>query len=385
MNSLKYIWRNVIRNKLRSSLTVLSVGFCLALLTVLYGYIATQDLWPSVAKKYNRIVVMNTQGFAGEVPIAYVDEVRDMDHVRDAVPYSWYGGNYQGEQVPFAQFGTDAQHAFNVWDEFKIDPAELKAWQDNRQGCVVDRRLAAQRGWKLGERIPLKGTFYQFDLNLELCGMFDAPTNTGSLWFHWKYLDEGLRQLRVEGSGNAGIIFAKVESSGAIPEVVQTIDDKFASSNNPTRTQTEAAFAQMFADMIGNIRTYILAIGAAVVFALLLVAGSAMAMSMRERTTEIAVLKAIGFSRPRVLVMVLGESCLIGLAGGILGVGIGCLFLQVLNGALPQQFPLTIYELVGGWLVQLLLLAAAIGAGSGIIPAFGAARLSVVNGLRQVV
>jgi putative ABC transport system permease protein len=385
MNSLKYIWRNVIRNKLRSSLTVLSVGFCLALLTVLYGYIATQDLWPSVAKKYNRIVVMNTQGFAGEVPIAYVDEVRDMDHVRDAVPYSWYGGNYQGEQVPFAQFGTDAQHAFNVWDEFKIDPAELKAWQDNRQGCVVDRRLAAQRGWKLGERIPLKGTFYQFDLNLELCGMFDAPTNTGSLWFHWKYLDEGLRQLRVEGSGNAGIIFAKVESSGAIPEVVQTIDDKFASSNNPTRTQTEAAFAQMFADMIGNIRTYILAIGAAVVFALLLVAGSAMAMSMRERTTEIAVLKAIGFSRPRVLVMVLGESCLIGLAGGILGVGIGCLFLQVLNGALPQQFPLTIYELVGGWLVQLLMLAAAIGAGSGIIPAFGAARLSVVNGLRQVV
>jgi putative ABC transport system permease protein len=373
------------RNKLRSALTVLSVAFSLALLTVLNGYMAMQDLWGSEAEKYNRIVVMNTQGFAGEVPIAYVDRVRRMDGVVAAVPYAWYGGNYKGEQVPFAQFGTDAEQAFKVWDEFTIDPAQLQAWQDNRQGCVADRRLAAQRGWKIGERIPLEGTFYQFHLNLELCGTWDAPQNTGSLWFHWKYLDEGLRQAGADLSGNSGTIFAKVDSKSRIPAVVQAIDDQFASSDNPTRTQTEAAFAQMFEDMIGGARTYILAIGATVVFSLVLVAGTTMAMSMRERTTEIAVLKAIGFSRARVLGLVLGEACLIGLLGGLLGIGIGCLFLQTLNGAMPQMFPMAVWDMAGLWLVWLVVIAGGVGLVSGLIPAVRAAQLSVVQGLRQVV
>jgi putative ABC transport system permease protein len=385
MKSLKYIWRNVMRNKLRSSLTVLSVGFSLALLTVLQGYMAMQDLWGNEAEKYNRIVVMNTQGFAGAVPIAYVDRIRRLDGVEAAVPYAWYGGNYKEEQMPFAQFGTDAEQAFDVWTEFKIDPAQLKAWRDNRRGCVADRRLADQRGWKIGERIPLQGTFYRFNLDLELCGVWDAPQNTGSLWFHWKYLDEGLREAGAELSGNAGIVFAKVDSKGRIPATVQTIDDQFASSDNPTRTQTESAFAQMFEDMIGGARTYILSIGVAVVFSLVLVAGTTMAMSLRERTTEIAVLKAIGFSQARVLGLVLGEACLIGLLGGLLGIGLGCLFLQGLNGAMPQIFPMSVWDMAGLWLLWLLAVAAGVGLASGLIPAVRAAQLSVVQGLRQVV
>ena len=139
-------------------------------------------------------------------------------------------------------------------------------------------RLAEKRGWKIGERIPLKGTYYQFDLDLVLCGTFDSPKNTDSLWFHWKYLDEGLKQAGAPGAGNAGTIFAKVESAEMIPQVAKDIDDHFASSENPTRTQSEAAFAQMFIDMLGNIQTYILIIGAAVVFSLSLVAANAMAM-----------------------------------------------------------------------------------------------------------
>lgn len=385
MKLLTYIWRNVTRNKLRSSLTVLSVAFSLALLTVLHGYMATQDAWGTEAEKHNRIVVMNTQGFAGAVPIAYVDRVRRVEGVLAAVPYSWYGGNYKEEQMPFAQFATDAEQVFQVWPEFQIDPAQLAAWQKNRQGCVADRRLAAQRGWKIGERIPLQGTYYQFDLDLELCGTFDSPQNTGSLWFHWKYLDEGLQRADPQASGNAGTIFAKVASAGQIPRAVETIDDHFASSDNPTRTQTESAFAQMFADMLGNLRFYMLVIGLAVAFSLTLVAATAMAMAIRERTTEIAVLKAIGFSRGRILALVLGESFLIGLLGGTLGVGIGCLFLQVLNGASPQLFPFAIWEMAGWWLVWLLAVAAAIGIVAGIVPAVRAAQLSVVRGLRQVV
>ena len=152
MKLLTYIWRNVTRNMLRSILTVLSVGFSLALMTILYGYTAMGDLWNAEAEKYNRIVVMNTQGFSGVLPIAYVDQIRRVEGVKAAVPYSWFGGLYKDEQMPsIAQFGTDPDYAFEVWSEFKIDPQELAAWRDNRRGCVVDRRLAEQKEWKLGE------------------------------------------------------------------------------------------------------------------------------------------------------------------------------------------------------------------------------------------
>lgn len=384
MSLFKYICRNVLRNRLRSSLTVLSVGFSLALMTVLHGYMAMQNVWSGEAKKYNRVVVMNIQGFSGALPIAYVDKVRRVKGVKDAVPYAWFGGDYKDEKMPFAQFATDADHAFNVWEEFSIDPDQLKAWCANRQGCVVDRELAEKRGWKIGERIPIKGTFYQFDLDLELVGMFDAPQYTDSLWFHWTYLDEGLKQAKAFGTGNSGTIFAKATSAQAIPEVIRTIDAEFASSDNPTRTQTEAAFAQMFTDMLGNIQEYIRNIGLAVVFSLSLVAANSMAMSMRERTTEIAVLKAIGFRRGRVLLMILGESCLISLLGGLLGVALGCAFLELIHGVSVQFFPMGIADLAGPWLLVLLAIAAGIGLASGIVPGIRATQLSVIDGLRRV-
>ncbi len=385
MKSLKYIWRNVTRNKLRTSLTILSVGFSLALMTVLHGYLAMQDVWGNEAKKYNRIVVLNIQGFSGLLPIACVDTVRKFDGVRAAVPYAWYGGDYEAERMPFAQFATDPQQLFQVWEEYSIDPAQLSAWQKERQGCVADRQLAEKRGWKIGDRIRIKGTFYTFDLDLQLCGVFDAPQYTDTILFHWTYLDEGLKQMKARGTGNAGTIFAKVEKAEAIPEVIQAIDARFASSQNPTRTQTEAAFAQMFSDMLGNVKGYIRNIGLAVVFSLSLVAGNAMAMSMRERTTEVAVLKAIGFRRGRVLQLILGESCAISLLGGFIGVGLGCGFLQALHSINSQFFPFNITDMLGPWLAALIAVSGGIGIASGIVPAIRAAQLSVVDGLRRVI
>ncbi len=386
MKLFKYIWRNATRNKLRSSLTILSVAFSLALMTVLYGYLAMQNVWSNEAKTHNRIVVLNKQGFSGKVPIAYVDRVRRMPGIKAAVPYSWFGGTYKDEQAPFAQFGTDAKEVFNVWNEYVIAPEQLAAWQANRQGCVVDSRFAEQRGWKIGEKIPLKGTYYQFDLQLEMVGVFKAPQPTGSLWFHWDYLEEGLKSKNaLLSAGNAGAVYAKVERADAIAGLCQSIDDKFASSDNPTRTQTEAAFAQMFTDMVGNIQAYIRNIGLAVMFSLTLVAANAMAMSMRERTTEVAVLKAIGFSRGRVLNLVLGESCLIAAIGGLIGLAIGGGFLQVIHKSAPQYFPFSIGDMAGGWMLWIVGVAVGIGLVSGLVPAVRAAQLSVVNGLRRVV
>jgi putative ABC transport system permease protein len=309
-----------------------------------------------------------------------------MEGIKSCAPFAWFGGSYKEQQMPFAQFGTDPKAVFDVWTEYKIDSEQLKEFQKDRQACVADRRLASRMKWSIGDRIPLKGTFYDVALDLKLVGLYDAPQTTDSLWFSLEYLSELLKaQGREQQSSNAGTIFAKTDSPDAMATLSKEIDERFSSSDNPTRTQTETAFAQIFTDMLGNIQTFILIIGMAVVFALSLVAATAMAMSMRERTTEIAVLKAIGFSRTNVLVFVMGESCWIALLGGLMGLGLGCLCLQGLHSLSAQFFPFSVLEFAGPWMLNLLGAAAGIGLVSGVVPAIRAAQLSVVDGLRRVI
>jgi len=387
MKLLIYIWRNVTRNKLRSSLTILSVGFSLALMTILYGFLAMQRAAQAEADKHNRLVVLNKVGFAALLPIAHVDRIRQLDSVEAATPFSWFGGNYKGQQMPFAQFGVDPESVFDVFDEYEIAADQEAAFQRERQSCVADRTLAEQMGWQTGERIPLEGTIYPYDLDLRLVGTFQATANTGSLFFNWHYLDEELKKGAADFSGNAGAVYVKCKVTGDVAVVSEEIDNRFANSDNTTRTRTEAAFQQLFADMLGDVQAYIRYISLAVVFALALVAATAMAMSMRERTTEVAVLKAIGFTKTRILSMVLGESTLIALIGGMFGVvgGLAALhgLANVPSAALFFSFP--VLSLIGPWLFGMIAVAAAIGFVSGVFPAVLAARLSVVDGLRRVV
>lgn len=386
MKLLTYIWRNVTRNKLRSGLTILSVAFSLALMTILYGYLAMQNVSEREAAKHDRIAVLNKLGFAAILPIAYVDRISRMDGVIAATPFSWFGGNYKNQQALFAQFGVEPEHVFDVFAEYEISEDQVAAFKNDRQGCVVDKGLAEQMGWTLGDRIPLEGAIYPHDLDLHLVGVFQAPGNTGSLWFNWNYLDEELKKS--EGfAGNAGMIYAKCKVSDEVAIISEEIDAQFSNSENATRTRTEAAFQRMFADMLGDVQLYIRYISIAVVFALALVAATAMAMSMRERTTEVAVLKAIGFSKQRVLALVLGESTIIAILGGLLGIAGGLGALQLLSSVpiASALFPIPVSALAGPWLAGLVVVAAAIGFASGIVPATLAARLSVVDGLRRVV
>ncbi len=386
MKLLTYIWRNVTRNKLRSSLTILSVGFSLALMTILYGYLAMQKAAENEADKHDRIAVLNKLGFAALLPIAHADRINKMDGVTAVTPFSWFGGSYKSQQFLFAQFGVEPKSAFDVFDEYEIDAEQLAAFKSDRRACVADRRLAEQMGWAIGERIPLQGTIYPYDLDLRLVGVFQAPANTGSLWFNWNYLDEELKKMG-ELAGNAGMIYVKCKVSDEVAILSEEIDARFANSENATRTRTEAAFQRMFADMLGDVQAYIRYISLAVVFALALVAATAMAMSMRERTTEVAVLKAIGFSKRRVLALVLGESTMIAILGGLLGIagGLGALHLLSSAPVAAQLFPIPVSALAGPWLVGLVLVAAGIGFVSGLVPAARAAQLSVVDGLRRVV
>jgi putative ABC transport system permease protein len=384
MQLIKYIRRNIFRNKLRNILTMLSIAFSLTLMTALYGFNAMMNFGGETNS--NRVVVMSSQGFAGRVPISMIEYVRRLPDVKSAVPFSWFGGNYEDQEMAFSQFGTDPKEAFNVWDDYKISPEQLEAFNNNRRACVADRRLAERMKWQIGDRIPLVGTFYPVSLDLELVGLFDAPANTDSLWFNWTYLDESLRTATSGAiSGNAAMIYVNTKDGDRIPDVIKAIDHRYASSDTPTRSTTEAAFLKIFADMIGNFKALIFYIGVAVVFSLALVAASAMAMSMRERTTEMAVLKAIGFSKLRVLLLVLGEACVIALLGGLAGIAMGCLLLEGAHNSVSQYVPLSIMQTAGVWLAYLALTALGIGLVSGIVPAIRAANLSVIDGLRRVI
>jgi putative ABC transport system permease protein len=386
MKLLVYIWRNVKRNKLRSSLTILSVSFSLALMTILYGYLAMQKVAEREAEKHDRLVVLNKLGFASLLPIAHAERIDKMDGVDAVSPFSWFGGNYKSQRALFAQFGVEPQTIFDIFAEYEIPGDQLAAFKAEQQACVADSTLAEQMGWQIGERIPLEGTIYPQDLDLKLVGLYKGPSNTGSVWFNWNYLDEALQQTG-DFSGNAGSIYVKCKVSDEVAILSEEIDAMFSNTDSATRTRTEAAFQRMFSEMLGDVQAFIRYISVAVVFALTLVAATAMAMSMRERTTEIAVLKAIGFSRQRVLALVLGESTMIACLGGVLGIGGGLGALHMLSQVpiAAPMFPIPVSALVGVWLAGLVLVAAAIGCISGVVPAVLAAQLSVVDGLRRVV
>jgi putative ABC transport system permease protein len=388
MKFLGYILRNARRNPIRSALTVASIAVCLFLMMILTSFIAINTEVASDLRVYNRVVTMSSQGFGVAVPIARVAEIEAMDGVVAATPFSWFGGKVGEEINPFAQFGVDADKLFKIVDEYKVPPEQQKAFREDKAGCIIGKKLAEDRGLKVGDPLPLKGDIYPVDLNLTIRGLYDGPANRDrrTCFFHWSYLDELLRKPpNTRASGNAGIIYIKCKSADAMPEICRKIDLAYKNSETPTRTQTEEAFTKMFAEYFGSMRDLIFAVGVAVVASLVCVAGNAMAMAMRERTTEVAVLKAIGFGKVLVLFLVLAEAVLVAGVGGLLGAFGSKAFFDAVDIARYTAGFLPFFYV--SWTTALLgfALSLLIGLVSGIVPAVRAASLSVVNGLRKVV
>lgn len=388
MKYLHYIFRNVRRNPLRTLLTVASTGITLFLMVILVSYASLNKEIAESTRIYHRVLSMSSQGFAGRIPIARVREIAAIDGVVATSPFCWYGGKYGEEVIPFAQFAIDPGTIFTIYEEFSVPPEELKAFQTDRSGCVVGRKLADDRHLKVGDPLPLKGDIYPFDLNLTIRGIYDGPSdrNLRICFFQWEYLDEGLKRAgQNTQAGNAGIVAIKCKNGDVMTTVSRKIDAAFANSDTPTRTQTEEAFSKMFGEMMKEMQTLISAIGLSVVVSLILVAGNAMAMALRERTSEIAVLKAIGFSSGLVLFLVLAEAMVLAGLGGLLGSFGGKLLFDTVDvakysaGFLPFFYVSTRTATIG------LCLSLLIGFCSGIIPAMLAARSSVINGLRKVV
>lgn len=386
MKYLPLIIRNVFRNKIRSLFTGASIAVSLFLVVMLYSFLTVQDEMTAATKVYNRLIAMNVQGLSGNVPIAYVDRIRRIPGVKAATPFSWFGGKYRDEKIVFGQFGVDAQAVPEVYPDYEIPPDQLKAWQDDPTGCVVGSVIARNKGWEIGDKIPLKGDIYPVNLELTVRGIYDGPSSTDRemLWFHFNYLDESLKKVNESYAGNAGIVVLEAQSAEIMPELSKTVDDTFASSDAPVRAMTEKQFQQSFMEMMGNVRGFIKYTSIAVVVALLCVAANTMAMALRERTREIALFKAIGFPQMTILGMFLAEAVAIGMLGGIMGAfGAKLLFATVdFSKFVPGLAWLYVPWSTALWAVAL---ATGIGFVSGIIPAWRAANVSVIEGLRKVV
>ena len=397
MKYLTYILRNARRNPVRSILTIASVSICLSLMMILLSFFAISDEASSSTRIYNRIASLNANGFAGVLPITRVAEIAQFDGVVAVTPFSWIGGKYQDEVMPFAQFGVDPNSVFKVLDELTIPAGQLKVFQESKDACVIGRKLAEDKKLTIDSKLPLKGDAYPVDLDLTVKGIYDGPSNRDlrMCLVRFDYFDELYKRFvttsrssssaSARRSGNAGMIFAKCKTADDMPILCKSIDDRYRNSDFPMRTQTEEAFGKMFEEMLGDLKGMIRIIGLAVVFSLLCVASNSMAMSMRERTSEVAVLKAIGFNRRLILFMVLTEAVLVAGFGGMIG-SLGVKFFcdwvdlsKFTGGFLP------FYYVPWNIALQGLAVSLFIGLASGVYPAIRAANLSVIDGLRRVI
>jgi putative ABC transport system permease protein len=380
MKFLGLIRANLFRKKIRFILTIGSFAVALFLFGVLAIVRMAFSGGVDIAGA-DRLVVINRTSIIQPLPLAYADKIRRIPGVKELTYANWFGGVYQDERNFFPQFAMDVDNWRRVFPEFDIPEEQWQNFVKDRQGAIAGAATAKRFGWKVGDRIPIKGTFlggvWEFNLDGIYHGTRQADDET-QFWFQWKRFEE---QVPAQYKGHVGWYTVKVDHPDDSLRVSRAIDTEFANSPFETHTDTEKAFAAGWVKQFGNIQFLIMAIGGVVFFTLLLVTGNTMAIAVRERTGELAVLKAVGYSDRFVLFFVLFESLIIALIGGALGLGLAKLFTL---GGDPTRGLLPFFLLPGKAILAGLGITLAVGAASGVIPAIGAMRLRVVDALRRV-
>jgi putative ABC transport system permease protein len=382
MKFRRLIFANLFRKKVRLTLTVGSFAIALVLFTFLAVVKSAFNRGIDIAGA-DRLVVVDRVGLMNLMPISYAEKIAAIPGVKAVTHDHWFGGVYQDEKNFFPQFVIDVENHRKVYPEFKVPDDQWNVFVKDRQGAIAGARLAQRFHWKVGDRIPLKTSIYgaaTWEFNLDGIYHTDKPDgDEGQFWLQWKYFDE---TVPAAIKSTAGWYIIKLDSPDDAVRVAQAIDEKFANSSHETKTETESAFAAGFAKQFGNIEFLILTIGSVVFFTLLLVTGNTMAISVRERTSELAVLKAIGVTDRSVLVLVLAESTAIAFFGGLLGLFLAWGAIPVISGALTGLLPPLL--LSKPMLLLGLVFALFVGAASGLLPGIGAMRMRVVNALRRV-
>ncbi|PLC13857.1 hypothetical protein BV582_22660 [Bacillus paralicheniformis] len=383
MRFLSLIWSNLKRKKLRTSLTILSIVVAFVLFGLLCSLKEAFTAGVNMAGA-DRLIVRHKISLIMDLPFTYGSRIERIPGVAAAVHWTWFNGIYQNEPKNFfGSFPVEPEPFLSMHPEYVVAEDQKQKWLQTRTGAVVGRTLAQRFEWEIGDRVPLTSPIWPREneeaWEFDIVGIYDGAkksTDTSGFFFRYDYFDEA----RARGEGQVGWYVVRVEDADRVAEVAQKIDDEFANSPYETKTEPEGAFAQGFVQQIGDIATMLVAILSAVFFTILLVAGNTMAQAVRERTEELGVLKAMGFTDGLVLVLVLAESCLIASVGGLIGLGLA--WLATAGGSPAPSILPVFYFPVPDMLIGVAIVVA-LGVVTGIFPALQAMRLQIAVALRR--
>jgi putative ABC transport system permease protein len=378
---LPLVWKNVWRRKFRTTFTLLSIFIAFLLFGILMTIRTAFSLGVDLAG-LDRLVLINKVSLIIPLPVSYQTRLQQVPGVDLATHQTWFGGIYQDPANFFANIAVDPEPFLRIYPEFTVPVDQVQAWLADRQGALVGRDLADRFGWKVGDRVPLTGTIWQpkqgkpWEFNVS--GIYDAEPGIDKtqFFFRYDYLDEN----RATGSGLVGWYVVKIADVSRSVELSRIFDEMFANSSAETKTTTEKGFVESFAKQIGDIGAIMIAISSTVLFMFGLVAASTMAQSVRERTSDLAVLKTLGFSGAAILVLVLAESLFIAFVGGGLGLAVAWLIVQ--RGD-PTGGMLAIFVLPARDMLIGVALMALMGVLAGVMPAMAAMRLRITDALRR--
>ena len=384
MKFFPLVWSNLRRKKARTTLTLLSIVVAF----VLFGLLCAiqQALLGGIdVAGASRLVVRHKVSIIQLLPASYKARMERIPGVVKAAHQTWFGGVYQDPKNFFMQAPVVPEEFLDMYPEILLPADQKSVWLKTRTGAVVGRKTMERFHWKIGDRIPLNAPIWAREnenhaWEFEIVGVFDGrdkSTDTTGMFFRYDYFDEA----RARGKGEVGWYSIRVADPARAGEVARLVDAEFENSPAETKTETEGAFVQAWAKQVGDIVTITASILGAVFFTILLVAGNTMAQAVRERTGELGVLKAMGFSRGCVMGLVLAESCLLSVLGGALGLGLAWMLTSKgdpTGGMLPQfYFPTRDLVLGAG-------LSVALGVVTGLFPAWQAMRLRVADALRRM-
>ncbi len=380
MKLLPLIIRNVFRNKRRTILTILSIGVSLFLITTLRTLVESLESPPATPESAKRVIVRHQTSLTNVLPISYRERIKQIPGVDQVGASQWFGGEYKDPSNFFAQFAVDPDNFFDLYGEAKVQSPEQKdAFIKEKTASLVGAKLANRFGWKVGDRITLKGVIFPVNVETIIRGIVDGGGSEVTMYFHYDYFNELL-------GGNfdqVGTFTVKAKSADDLAAISEAIDGAFANSTAPTKTETEQAFLLGFASMWGDVRTLVVSISTIVLFTVVLVAANTMAMSIRERTGEIAILKTLGFSPGIVLTMMVIESVVIAIVGAVGGT----LFAKFLFGFADMEL------LTGGFLQNFKVANSTVLMSAGIalivaftsttFPAWNASRIPIADAVRR--
>jgi putative ABC transport system permease protein len=383
MRYLSLIVKNCLRNRRRSFLTIFSLSISLCLLGVMMALYYALFFGAPAESQARRAVTRHKVSIVFQMPIYYREQIRKVRGVEEVAIWQWYGGAYKDSRDQrnfFPRIGVEADRLFKVYLDYKIPEEQKQAFIRDPAGCIVGRSLADRFNFKAGDKILIKGDIFPFDLDLTIRGIYSSDeTSDETLWFNFKYLENALRSSTRLAAGTFTIL---ASDAADVPRISQEVDALFANSPAPTRTESEYAFGLSFLSFLGNIKVILMSICGAVTFTILLISANTMAMSVRERVREVGVLKTLGFQKSTIIGIILGESALIALAGGALGLGAAQMLCNVIRqgpAIVDQTKTLTLQPPV---LVALLGISILIGITSAIVPAWNASRTNIIDALR---